>query len=342
MEYDEFGDEMLNYIDNIEFSNGSKDEIIYSNRNIIKDSIHTFFNRFKNEKDFSKNKIKLFNKKVEKLYNILLTITLRYIKYIPNTFKNYKKYIIYDNMNKITFYNLISNTITNSKSIHDNMNELFLVNKTSNKNNRTLVLNEKYIKTFLEMFNDILKLSDFKIDNINVDNFNININSMLKLISAYSIKNDLYDKVLYPYNINGNYVYRNIKVLHLYKVPNFINIYDRIIELLIENNENIIKTFIIMFNENNKLKIFIPKNYFNKNKILFHCIETEDDNIISNEAKLDIIKLKDKDLHDKIYIKVFGFNTILRFLTIKDENKFENNERLCKIIEKVQDKLKMK
>ena len=339
-EYDDVMDNIINYIDNVEFSFNSKEDIIFANRNIIRDSLMTFFDRFKNENNFTKARIRVFNKKVEKLYTILLGIILRYIRFIPNVVKpNYRMFIMYENMSKLTFYNVISNTVLNSKYIHDNMNELYLVNKVATKNKKTLVLDQTYYPVFLKMFEDILSISDFKIE-VNEKNFNMNINSMLKLISAYSIKNQIYEKSIYPYMINGSYVYRSIKLLHLNKIPEYSLIYDRILTLLTENNDMILKTFVILFKDNGVERLFIPKSYYNKTKILFHCIEDKDDEIISNEAKLDIVKLREKELHDKIYIKIFGFSTILRLLSTNKESKYDNNERLCKIIEKVQDKLK--
>jgi len=341
VEFESYGDNIINYIDNIEFSNTSKEDVIYANRNIVKDNLVTFFSRFKNSNDFSKSKIKIFNKKVEKVYTILLGVTLRYIRFLPNVVKNNcKNYIDYNQINNSTFYNIIANTIMNSKHIHDHMNDLYIVNKSINKNNKTLLIDSKYLSVFLSMMTDVLTISDFKIENVNESNFYLNINSILKLISAYSLKNKIYDKALYPYYINGNNIYRSIKVLHLSKMPDFHLIYERIIELLVENNENIIKTFIVIFRDNDSEKVFIPKSYFNKTKILFHCIEENDDEIYSNEAKLDISKLKEKELQSKIYIKIFGFSTILRYLTSSSETKYLNNERLSKIIEKVQDKLK--
>ena len=95
-EYDKFVDNMIDYIDNIEFSNNSKEDVIFANRNIVRDSISTFFNRFKNENNFNKQRLRVFNKKVEKLFNIMLGVILRYIRFIPNVYKNNCKIRIND------------------------------------------------------------------------------------------------------------------------------------------------------------------------------------------------------------------------------------------------------
>lgn len=349
MEYDindqNISTAIIDYIDNLEFSNSNQSQIVLApvNRTITKNIISTFFSRFKNEKSFSKMKIKLFNKKLEKLYNMMLGTTLRYIKYIPNTVKNTNdNYIIYDNLKKLTFYNLISNTMTYSKNIHDNMMELFTCSKNKKEKRNIVMAIPQYNQFFFSMLHDILKISDFKFDLSTLDNrvFNLSINTMLKLISTYCLNNDCYHKTLYPYNMNGTIVYRDIKVINFSKLPHNNIIFDKILELSLQNNENILKTYMLLMEENNKKIILIPKSYFNKVKILFTYIEIIDENIYTSEAKLDISKLSDQI--NNIYIKIFGFSTILRFLINKETNNFDENviNKISKIIEKTQEKLK--
>lgn len=340
-------DAIIDYIDNLEFSNNARSQPILApvNRTITKNIISTYFSRFKSDNSFSKMKVKLFNKKLEKIYNIMLATILRYIKYIPNSVKNTNdNYVIYDTMKKLSFYNLISNTITNSKNIHENMMELFTCNKNKKNKKNIVVVESKYNSFFYEMLNDILTISDFKFDKKMLDenNFNLSVNTMLKLISTYCLKNDCYKKTLYPYNINGSVVYRDIKVINFSKLPNHKVVFDKMIQLCFEKNESILKTFILLMEEPSKKVILIPKNYNNNTKISFNYIEIIDDNIYTSEAKLEISKLYDQI--NNMYIKIFGFSSILRFLINKETNNFDENiiYKITKIIEKTQEKLKIK
>jgi len=340
-------DAIIDYIDNLEFSNSthSQPNLAPVNRTITKNIISTYFSRFKNDNSFSKMKVKLFNKKLEKIYTMILGTILRYAKYIPNTIKNTNdNYVIYDSMKKLSFYNLISNTMTNSKNIHENMMELFTCNRNKKNKKNIVVVDSKYNKFFYEMLYDILTISDFKFDKKLMDenNFNLSINTMLKLISTYCLKNECYKKTLYPYNVNGSVIYRDIKVINFAKLPYYNIIFDKIIELCSEKNESILKTFILLMEESSKKIILIPKNYSNNTKISFTYIEIINDNIYTSEAKLEISKLYDQI--NNIYIKVFGFSSILRFLINKETNNFDENviNKITKIIEKTQEKLKSK
>jgi len=338
---------IIDYIDNLDFSNSSQSQSVLPpvNRTITKNLINTYFSRFKNEKQFSKLKIKVFNKKLEKIYNIMLGVMIKYIKYIPNTTKIINdNYIIYDDMKKLTFYNLISDTMLLSKNIHDNMFDLFICNKNKSNNKTIITINRKYNKFFYEILYDVLEISDFKFDKTQLDenNFNLGFNTILKLISCFCIKNNCYDKTLYPYQINSNTMYKDIKVINFSKLPSFDLLFEKIFSLIVENNESILKTFILLMKEGNKNILLIPKSYQNKTKILFNYIEIIDDNIYTSDAKLDIIKLKDQI--NNIYIKIFGFSSIIRFLIEKENNNFNENIiiKLTKIIEKTQEKLKNK
>jgi len=338
--------EIIEYIDNLDFSNTteSSQAIEPVNRNITKDIISTYFSRFRSEKTVSKMKLKVFNKKIEKIYNIMLGTILRYIKYIPNTVKNTNdQYVIYDDMKKLTFFNVIGNTMLYSKYIHDNMIDLFVSNKNKRVKTNILSSQPQYTNFFNTMLVDVLKVSDFKIDEtlLDKDNFSMSINSMLKLISTYCIKNNIYVKNTYPYNINGLVYYRDIKTIQFSKLPDHSVLFDKIYELINQKNENILKTFILSIKEQNKNIVFIPKSYYNNNKIIFTYIElVSNDNIITSEAKLDISKLKDQI--SNIYIKIFGFSTILRFITSKDQTITNEGlvNKIGKIIEKTQEKLK--
>lgn len=339
--------DIIDYIDNLDFSNSSQSQSVLApvNRNITKNIISTFFLRFKNEKQFSKMKIKIFNKKLEKIYNIMLGVIIKYIKYIPNTSKNINdSYVIYDDNKKLTSYNIISDTMFLSKSIHDNMFELFVCNKNTQNNKTVITINKNYNEFFYKILYDVLEISDFKFDKslLNENNFNLGFNTILKLISCYCIKNNCYDKTLYPYQINSNVSYKDIKIITFNKLPHYHIIFEKMYSLIVENNESVLKTFILLMREGNKNVILIPKSYQNHTKISFNYIEIIDDNIYTSEAKLDITKLRDQV--NNIYIKIFGFSTIVRFLIEKENNNYNENtiNKLTKIIEKTQEKLKNK
>lgn len=351
MDYDlneqNVSDAIIDYIDNLEFSNSTHSQTILApvNRTITKNIISTYFSRFKSENSFSKMKVKFFNKKLEKIYTMMIGTILRYIKYIPNTIKNTNdNYVIYDSMKKLSFFNVISNTMSNSKNIHENMMELFTCSKNKKNKKNIVVVESKYNMFFYNMLYDILTISDFKFDKKTLDenNFNLSVNTMLKLISTYCLKNNCYKKTLYPYNVNGSVIYRDIKVIHFSKLPNNKVIFDKMIELCLEKNESILKTFILLMEEPSKKVILIPKNYNGATKISFNYIEIVDENIYTSEAKLEISKLYDQI--NNMYIKIFGFSSILRFLVNKETNNFDENiiYKITKIIEKTQEKLKNK